>query len=786
MRKTLFIGLGGLGQRVVAHIKKQAQELKTSVEALRFIAIDRDDHDLEEVSFSENIPVIRLHDGQYIRQRLHMYHGLGVEDWFPDAPVVLQSAPHSTCLRAVGRLDFIYAVQENRLQPLTEMLEGMFAPENENQPLRIVVVTSLAGGTGSGMFIQLAAWLRKTVRMNWHASADICGVFAGPEVFIRTMQPGITACEQMRANAYAALQELELFTKVAEGAPVPGFEARMLDDQQLGAWEQSPIYDRIDMYEYREACALTFEQYLRRMAQSACLYYTSRLPETESPAVRQAGLRVRTMASGIAQYPQKEILEYCSLRAALELNRQKNQPLPAQELETLNRQANHLLKALMGQLQEELSVFTLPAEFFNKAKRLQKPREVDEFVHTALRELQRKNAEAEAMTAHCGEKLYQLTRESWLPEANLKASALLCGSGEMLTPTQLRALLELLASKLSEILRGVEEAPMFDICQPGTAPLPRGIRSVEPEAGTPYPLLVWEHITASPIRRLLSQTPKNYLEWFCQYSSEAMNQGRKAKETAILRQLLPLLLRELNELQRAMVTLEDELHRIFDRAWERHALAERQETLRVCADADAKMRIYGGCAPQWDMEAISSIYSRGLMTVYGERRWPAREGNQAADACAVATCKDILAYITKEVKQAVQQIDMDILEAWCYAENAGTNALSGLCGMLDSKTRENVINNGDGQLRVFGVSDACPYGQVLANLLGTQLLNDSQLQKTVLWCLYLQADIVPADSILPAWREAYEWMCRRARNAGEAHFEPHMDKRWSAGLFGVQ
>lgn len=791
MRKTLFIGLGGLGQKVVARIKQQALQLHTSVEALRFVAIDRDESDLLQVSFGNDIPVIRLHDGQTIRDRLRQYHGLGVEEWFPDAPAVLNDAPFSTCLRAVGRLDFIHALQEGRLQLLTNLLGDMVEPGLETQPMQIVVVTSLSGGTGSGMFIQLAAWLRKTLRMTWHTSANICGVFAGPEVLIQTMQPGLTAREMLRANTCAALQELKLFTKIAEGETVPGFEDRMLDGQQLGAWENRPVYDWMELYEAQAEDALSYEQHLDRMAQAACLYYMSRLPEREGAAEKRPGVHFRRMGSAVAEYPQREILEYCSLQAAMDLNRQQNQPLTEAAQSALAQQADLLLKELMDRLQEELAVYTLPEEFYDKAKQLQKVSEVDEYLHAALRELVGRRAEAEARLSCCGEKLYRLAQECWLPEREIKNSGLLRmigggDTGKLWTPIQLRALLDLLVKKLKEMKNGVKETQHFDFCQPGTVPLPRGARPVAPEEGTPYLLRVWESMTASPLHRMLPHTPKNYISWFCEYCSEAMAKSRAAKEAEILLQLLPRLLRELEELQRAMVMLEDQLHRIFDSTWERHMLVAQQAGVRVCADADTKRRIYAGCTPQWNLDAVSAAYGEGLLALYREQRWPTDERHGAAGACALTMFKEILRCITGEVKQATPQLNMDILEAWCYAENAGTNVLRELCDRLGHMASENVADTGVYQPEAFGVPADCTHGQVLANMLGAQLLEEPHLRKTVLWCLQLRTGISLVDSILPAWREAYQWMCSRRGNPGEARFEPHMDKRWPADLFGVE
>jgi len=47
---------------------------------------------------------------------------------------------------------------------------------------RAYVVTSLSGGSGSGMFIDVAAALRRELRQIGHARAELVGVFLAPTV----------------------------------------------------------------------------------------------------------------------------------------------------------------------------------------------------------------------------------------------------------------------------------------------------------------------------------------------------------------------------------------------------------------------------------------------------------------------------------------------------------------------------------------------------------------------------------------------------------------------------
>jgi len=122
----------------------------------------------------------------------------------------------TTGVRALGRLAFCdnYRRIVRRLQ---NELEACLEPNaltsaarttqlgvRSNRP-RIYIVTSLAGGTGSGMFIDLAYTLRALLKQMGYEQPDIIGLFLLPPVDrnrTRTMTLG---------NAYAALSELSYY-----------------------------------------------------------------------------------------------------------------------------------------------------------------------------------------------------------------------------------------------------------------------------------------------------------------------------------------------------------------------------------------------------------------------------------------------------------------------------------------------------------------------------------------------------------------------------------------------
>jgi len=151
MTKTLYIGLGGLGTRVVSKIK--SQQCAASGNGSWYVVLDRDNYDLFNRAQKDKVPFVSMG----LNEPLHYYIDLfktsqNIEEWFPTSPAFLHSVVENIgMIRAAGRLAFLYAIESGRLDTIENMLNEMINGDNN---LQVVIITSLAGGTGSGTFIQ--------------------------------------------------------------------------------------------------------------------------------------------------------------------------------------------------------------------------------------------------------------------------------------------------------------------------------------------------------------------------------------------------------------------------------------------------------------------------------------------------------------------------------------------------------------------------------------------------------------------------------------------------------
>ncbi|MCI0377342.1 MAG: protein kinase [Gemmataceae bacterium] len=225
---ALIIGLGAAGQAIVRQLRKSLHKRCGPLDALpnlRFLLIDTDPDDLRSALGGEAETALKESETLLTRlQRPSHYIKPGperhsVEQWLP--PSLLTHLPRDQAvaggLRVLGRLAFAgnYGALFARL---AAELDACIAPDalavaqkrtglglRTNWP-RVYVVTSLGGGTGGGMFLDLAYALKRHLRRMGFSTPEIVGLFALPAA-IRGPDK-----DRALANAYAALSELSYFS----------------------------------------------------------------------------------------------------------------------------------------------------------------------------------------------------------------------------------------------------------------------------------------------------------------------------------------------------------------------------------------------------------------------------------------------------------------------------------------------------------------------------------------------------------------------------------------------
>ena len=111
-------------------------------------------------------------------------------------------------------------MKEDKLTSFWQEIEKIFPVTSDQTEygVRVIIVTSLAGGTGSGMFLQIALYLREMLRKKLqHHNILIRGAFLMPDVLVKTRTVSGKEFETVQANGYASLKELHAITLGSTG-----------------------------------------------------------------------------------------------------------------------------------------------------------------------------------------------------------------------------------------------------------------------------------------------------------------------------------------------------------------------------------------------------------------------------------------------------------------------------------------------------------------------------------------------------------------------------------------
>jgi serine/threonine protein kinase len=272
---ALVIGLGQQGLSVLQHLREAFDEHvggRSLLPNVRFLFLDTDPQASRQatqgpsdraLAASEVLPTKLRRASHYLRPQ----GARGpIETWFHMK--MLYRIPRNyttTGLRALGRLAFFdnYRLIAGRLE---QELKACTAPDllvgaiglsklglRTNRP-RVYIVTSLAGGTGSGMFIDLAYVVRQQLKKLGYDQPDVVGVFLLPPV---DRQAGRTVA---LGNTYAALTELNHFS-----TPGTTFTARY-DQNEKPFRDPDPPFSRCVVLPLGEAVDKAARDQLAGMA----------------------------------------------------------------------------------------------------------------------------------------------------------------------------------------------------------------------------------------------------------------------------------------------------------------------------------------------------------------------------------------------------------------------------------------------------------------------------------------------------------------------------------------
>ncbi|MCL1863813.1 MAG: hypothetical protein FWF78_09635 [Defluviitaleaceae bacterium] len=251
-KPILILGLGGTGAEALIRVKKAVNKhfkLGTSASGRRldkpsqieYMALDSDDNMLNlnyaGTSFSEDefLLLDNANLTSIYKNRETVFKN-STQSWIA-GNLRLQQVKHGAGgIRQAGRL--LLTINSNRvISLLTEKINRLTVNRKSNDLLYVFILAGCAGGTGSGVFIDVPYIVRKIAEQKGFETENIGMVFL-PDVTLSDSMIDGSAALNIKANGFAALKELDYLMNIERNGDI--FEQTFAD---LEIKSNEPPYD---------------------------------------------------------------------------------------------------------------------------------------------------------------------------------------------------------------------------------------------------------------------------------------------------------------------------------------------------------------------------------------------------------------------------------------------------------------------------------------------------------------------------------------------------------------
>lgn len=221
---TLMVGLGGLGCYTVATLYSQlSQEQKRYVQA---IILDTDVNELREPLYDElrnTGSTIQTSRQGTVKECINQLEMPSIAKWFNQHGLGhKQMTDGAAQVRSISRLAMLDTISSNRINRLNTKLNNLLNVRNRDGNLaescRVIIINSVAGGTGSGSFLQLSLYIQEYFKQRNITNVSVRSFTIMPDVFIENGDyENEDLANNVRANGYAALKEVDACTSIRFG-----------------------------------------------------------------------------------------------------------------------------------------------------------------------------------------------------------------------------------------------------------------------------------------------------------------------------------------------------------------------------------------------------------------------------------------------------------------------------------------------------------------------------------------------------------------------------------------
>ncbi len=325
---TVLIGIGGIGGAIVRLVNNELKNYDKQF--VRMIVLDTNTNDLSKLD-STNIPYVQTSENMTVSDYLRQNERF--QDWFPKNPLLNSKklTQGAGQVRAISRLGALASEGAGRFEKIKSAIDEVRinVGSTVRQDVRVMIVGSVCGGTGSGMSIQLPYLVRDMLDEH----AIVRGLFIMPDI-VEEVQDTEPKKRAVYVNGYAFLRELNAFNKAQtfqRGTEKLKLEHYHITDENLTVDHTAPSrpapYDFLFLVEKSDVNGQNiggFDAYISKAAQIVMMQLfasdmTANMHSSEDnliiEAVETNGMN-RYCGAGVSKavYPEEENIRYCTLR----------------------------------------------------------------------------------------------------------------------------------------------------------------------------------------------------------------------------------------------------------------------------------------------------------------------------------------------------------------------------------------------------------------------------------------------------------------------------------------
>lgn len=330
---TLFVGVGGIGSDIVKRVADLC--IDDDTDAVRFVTLDTDVNDLERVEKGIKVTTIQTSSPRSVRDYLE--DDPDTANWFPSNNIIDDKTVSEGAgqLRAISRLALNATIKNGNINKLYKEIDDLFLKngKDKNHAIKVVIVSTTAGGTGSGIAMEMGMLVRHYINTNYPESAAIIrGYLVLPGVMNGTVINNESEKASLLRNGYATMKEINAFMMHGSGffeserrlhrykdlhisVPTAGGKSIKLNGLPF---DFCFLLDRVDsiqrsmkgLDQYKKSAARTlYEQNIGPMRFSASSKEDNVIKEFMEPS-KLGRCRFGGAGSAVLRYPYADVCEY--------------------------------------------------------------------------------------------------------------------------------------------------------------------------------------------------------------------------------------------------------------------------------------------------------------------------------------------------------------------------------------------------------------------------------------------------------------------------------------------